>query len=53
MAKVQIKSERITPFGGIFISIKRKEPDFNLVSLGLSLDVLIYIKGKVKHSNND
>ncbi len=25
------------------ISIKRKEPDFNLVSLGLSLDVLIYI----------
>ena len=53
MAKVQIKSERITPFGGIFISIKRKEPDFNLVSLGLSLDVLIYIKGKVKHNNND
>ena len=25
------------------ISIKRKEPDFNIVSLGLSLDVLIYM----------
>jgi hypothetical protein len=35
------------------ISIKRKEPDFNLVSLGLSLDVLIYIKGKVNPNPND
>ena len=35
------------------ISIKRKEPDFNLVSLGLSLDVLIYIKGKVNPEHDD